>query len=98
MYDPKKNQWNVIDANLPKERIGSCAIVHDYSIFLIGGKGHLEDLNGSDDIWEFDPIKLKWHYNLTWPRMKRERYYHGCTIGFWEGEKGNIYHQLILFV
>ena len=100
MYDPKSNQWNSINTNIPKPRIGSCALVHNNNILLIGGKGHLEDINGSDEIWEFDPIKRNWNNNITWPRMKRKRYYHGCTIGFLEGEKGYqfFYYFLTIFL
>ena len=87
-YDAENDQWNTINTKLPKPRIGACALVKDENILLIGGKGHLEDVNGSDEIWEFDPITLSWNSNKTFPRMKRERYYHGCAVGFLNGEKG----------
>ena len=88
VYDPMQNAWTAVNTVLPKARLGSCAVVDNDTIILIGGKGHLEDLTGSDEIWEFDPHKIEWKHNMTWPRMKRQRYYHGCTLGILDGEKG----------
>ena len=92
VYDPVRDEWTELETDLPKGRIGSCALVHNDKILLIGGKGHLEDLNGSDEVWEFDPIRKEWNHNMTWPRMKRQRYYHGCTIGILDGDKGLSYY------
>ena len=88
VYDPVKDEWNVTYSVLPSARQGSCAVVANHKIILIGGKGHMEDLTGSDQVWEFDPQAGKWNHNGNWPRMKRQRYYHGCTIGVLANEKG----------
>ena len=90
VYDPTKNDWHPVDTILPKARFGSCALVHNDKIILIGGKGHMDDVNGSDELLEFDPNKKEWTTNddKTWPKMKRQRYYHGCTLGTLDGEKG----------
>ena len=63
VYDPIKNEWNAVNTVLPKARLGSCAVVDNDTIILIGGKGHLEDLTGSDEIWEFDPHQIEWKHN-----------------------------------
>ena len=89
MYNPLKDAWQKIDTVLPKARVGSCAVVlQGDRILLIGGKDHLEDNIGSDEIWEFDSERREFDSNATWPLMKRQRYYHGCTIGVLNGEKG----------
>ena len=88
VYDPITDEWRVVNSKLPKARVGSCALVQNDKILLIGGKGHLEDLTGSDEVWEFNPSNRDWNSNVTWPKMKRQRYYHGCTLGHLKGEKG----------
>ena len=89
MYDPVNDAWQKIDTVLPKARVGSCAVVlQGDRILLIGGKDHLEDNIGSDELWEFDSEGREFDSNATWPLMKRQRYYHGCTIGVLNGEKG----------
>ena len=88
VYDPINDAWSTVNSDLPKARVGSCALVHKDKILLIGGKGHLEDLTGSDEVCEFNPSKREWNNSVTWPMMKRQRYYHGCTLGLLNGEEG----------
>ena len=88
VYDPVKDEWNVTNVILPSARQGSCAVVANDKIILTGGKGHMEDLTGSNQVWEFDPQAVKWNHNGNWPKMNRPRYYHGCTVGELANEKG----------
>ena len=94
VYDPLTDEWNVTNAFLPSPRQGACAIEmiseRKNSILLIGGKGHQTELKGSDEIWEFDPQTAEWNGEKIWPRMKRQRYYHGCIIGMLHGDYGKI--------
>lgn len=88
MYDPLKDEWNVTNSVLPSARQGSCALVVKGKIILIGGKGHQEEVHGSDKVWEFDPETKEWNKDQRWASMKRQRYYHACTLGMFNDEKG----------